>query len=211
MLYHSSTADAIDNILDNGFTELNSWPRNINFLFSDKKVKYLGNFGIGTYAFLNNPKLSELFIKKELRNASDKHFKTIEFELKKYIEERDQRREVNVLKLCPNSPDLKYFQDYVEKYAESINRVFNKFKKVNGESNIKLAGAIIEYFIYNFKMKDENGKKIKFDAVCGTSITNNVFKLNIPDGIEYCIRNIKAIDNDSVKLYNEKEDVERRR
>ena len=127
MLYHSSTADAIDNILDNGFTELNSWPRNINFLFSDKKVKYLGNFGIGTYAFLNNPKLSEFFIKKELRNAS---VKTIEFEIKKYIEEMGQIREVNVLKLCTNSPYLKYFQDYVEKYAESINRVFNKFKKV---------------------------------------------------------------------------------
>lgn len=207
MLYHSSTADAIDNILDNGFTELNSWPRNINFLFSDKKVKYLGNFGIGTYAFLNNPKLSEFFIKKELRNASDKHFKTIEFELKKYIEERGQRREANVLKLCPNSPDLKYFQDYVEKYAENIKRILNKFEKVNGKSNIKIAGAVIEYFILVYL----NGKKIKIDAVCGTSTTNNVFRLNIPDGIEYCIRNIKAIDKDSVKLYNESEDIERRR
>lgn len=209
MLYHSSTADAIDNILDNGFTELNSWPRNINFLFSDKKVKYLGNFGMGTYAFWNNPKLSKFFIKKELRNTSDKHFKTIEFELKKCIEERGQKRKVNVLKLCPNSPDLEYFQDYVEKYSKNIKRVLNKFEKANGKSKIKVAGAIIEYFI--FYLKDENGKKIKVDAVCGTSTTNNVFKLDISDGIEYCIRNIKAIDNDSVKLYNENEDIERRR
>lgn len=71
-----------------------------------------------------------------------------------------------------------------------------------------ILSTIIKFLFY---LKDENGKKIKVDAVCGTSTTNNVFKLDISDGIEYCIRNIKAIDNDSVKLYNENEDIERRR
>lgn len=199
MLYHSSTPEAIDNILKNGFQKIENWPGSLNFLYSSKKVNYLGNFGIGTYAFLNNPQLSNFFIKKELKSSSNKEYKTIEFNLYKTIEENGKKRKVNVLDLCPNSEDLVYFQNYVKKYSPNIKRQISKFeKKIKGQK-FKRTGAIVEYFIYNFKPK---GHRLMVDAVCGTSITNNVFDVNIADGIEYCIRNIEAIDKQSIKLYN---------
>lgn len=209
MLYHSSTADAIDNILNNGFQKITPWPGNINFLFSHEKVNYLGNFGIGTYAFLDNPKLSEFFIEKEMSFNPNKKIKTVQFKLNKVIEENNQKREVNVLNLCPNSPDLYYFQNYVKKYEGRMKRVLDNFERTHKASHIKRAGAIIEYFIYNFKL--ENGEKINPDAVCGTSITNNIFDICIPDGIEYCIRNIKAIDKYSVKPYNSDKDTKKKK
>lgn len=200
-LYHSSTAEAINNIKKNGFKRVTPWPRNLNFLNSKTKANYLGNFGIGTYAFLNNPKLSVDFIKDELRYSHNRDYGTIEFELRKNVVENNRKRKTNILDLRPNKFDLDLFKLYLNKHRSSINYAMKNFKEVNGNSRIKLAGAIVEYFIFNY-VKDENGKRMPCDAVYGASVTDDVFKLGIPDGIECCIRNIKAIDNNSIKSYN---------
>ena len=112
-LYHSSTLKAINDIQRNGFKKVTPWPRNLKFLTSQKKTDYLGNFGIGTYAFLNNPELSVLFIKDELRHSYNQEYGTIEFELKKNIIENNKERETNILDLRPNATDLDYFKSYL--------------------------------------------------------------------------------------------------
>lgn len=190
MLYHSSTPEAITKILNEGFRQIQ--PVNAAFLFSTRKVDYLGNFGIGTYAYLNNPRLSVFFIKKELRCSSQDKFKTLEFKLNKFIEENGKKRKLHILNLRPNSDDLIYFQDYVKRYSKNIELVLKNFEKVNGKSAVKRTGAIIEFFINNFKLDP--------DIVCGASITNDVLHIGIPDGIEYCIRNTKAIDRGSIRV-----------
>lgn len=203
-LYHSSTAKAINDIQKNGFKKVTPWPRNLNFLTSKKKTNYLGNFGIGTYAFLNNPELSVLFIMDELQYSHNQDYGTIEFELKKNIIENDKERKTNILDLRPSTKDLAFFKRYLDKYHDAIDYVLENFKEVNGRSNVKLAGAIVEYFIWNH-LKDEDGNKIPCDAVYGASVTNDVFNLGIPDGVECCIRNIKTIDNNSIRLYTSNE------
>lgn len=203
-LYHSSTLKAINDIQRNGFKKVTPWPRNLNFLTSQKKTDYLGNFGIGTYAFLNNPELSVFFIKDELRHSYNQEYGTIEFELKKNIIENNKERKTNILDLRPNATDLDYFKSYLNKYRDAINYALKNFKEVNGNSKIKLAGAIVEYFIWNH-LKDKEGKRIMCDAVYGASVTDDIFNLEIPDGIECCIRNIKIIDNNSIRLYTSNE------
>ncbi|MBB1069406.1 hypothetical protein H5S40_04465 [Limosilactobacillus sp. RRLNB_1_1] len=84
MLYHSSTVDSINDILVHGFQKVISWPGNINFLYVNRKTNYLGNFGIGTYAFLDNYKIAEIFMEDELKDSHNKEFKTIQFDFVQY-------------------------------------------------------------------------------------------------------------------------------
>lgn len=192
MLYHSSTSSSIEHILDDGFDEIKL--PNYNNLITGHVKKGLGSYGVGLYAFLDNPDLAITFIKDELKNSSyPSDFKTICFK----IDVNDDKK----LDLCSNPIDMKYFSMYWDQ--PKVQTIFNKLRNYYPDKGAakKFQGALIEYYLIVMRSR---GKMSDIQVVIGGSQTKNsqiLRRTTLPDGIEYCIRNRMAIDETSVKLF----------
>lgn len=188
MLYHSSTEEAIDKIVEDGLTKIEN--PSFNQLIQGKVEHNLGSFGVGFYGFLDDKELSIEFIKRELKN--DK-YKTIQFDINVNPD--------NLIDFSSNVDDIRMFKLFwQDKHVASMWEKMKLFYPDSGRAK-KLQGALIEYYINNL----QNRKKVApIKAVKGSSQTSDYGMLRgllvIPDGIECCIRDEKIVDKGSISL-----------
>lgn len=188
MLYHSSTTGSIEHILNDGFDEIQL--PTYNNLVTGHVRKGLGSYGVGFYGFLDNPDLAITFIKGELKHTSNPDgFKIISFKINVHKNEE--------LDLCSNPDDLKYFSMFWKQ--PRVQEMLKKLKNLYPDKGAakKFQGALIEYYLINMQ---SSGKMSKIRVVRGNSKTAKS-QISLPDGIEYCIRDLVVIDHKSVQLF----------
>jgi hypothetical protein len=184
MLYHSSTTESINNIIENGLSKIKN--PNFNQIINGNATYHLGSFGIGFYGFLDNKELSIGFISRELK---DVEYATIQFNI--------SLNEDNLIDLASNPDDMRLFSKYWK--SEIISAMLEKLKHFYSDKGKakKLQGALIEYYIIQLQNKN---KSSPIKAVRGSSQTDFSSDLLVPDGIEYCVRDEEIVDKESISI-----------
>lgn len=186
ILFHGTTKANANNICKSGFKSI--YMPNLGKINTGNVSKKPGSLGYGLYGFFEG--------KGELALAFSQKFNKDDAEVVQFIINYSEDYCVNFL----NSTDAYYFNEWVndDKRKKSLLRLRKMYS--NSENQKSLDGAIIEYYLYDMQKHHLLDKAQVVTMWTHTVVDNEVLAHSaIPNGIEFCVRSLDLVDNNSIK------------
>lgn len=179
-LYHATSKENAKSILESGFKA-----SRVDFahFYTGNMRKKPGSLGFGVYGFLDSLHCAKCFWEKDSDIGKESIIKF----------------DVNVdhdssLNFVDDVEDMDYFRSFLQEQLKH-NTISNLEKYYsNLYTQHELDGALIEYFINQL---EKRGGIQHINLVCCATTTDMYQGMHtcIPNGIEYCVRDVSIIDN----------------
>lgn len=179
ILYHATGKMNWQKIIDQGLkVPATDWAR----FYVGRMRKKPGSLGFGTYGFLSDKELAEQYW---LSTTSGQEHVIIRIEI--------DVNEDNCLNFVNGLKDMRLFKNFImenriQPQITNLNRLYH-----NSYRQHEFDGALIEYYIRRLEKTDV------FQHIacvtCATTTDLYHIKTYIPNGIEYCIRNVRIVQH----------------